>query len=331
MNLLKVCLILFFLTILFISCNNNPISGGNSGWIHCQGLEGFGPTGFGASGQTLLAGTSCGPCSQAYVYRSTDNGLTWVLQQSFEVVTSNPVVPLYLYPHVTFINDGTLLFSGVGNVDYGQNTYVSTDNGRTWTDRDTNFVQVINCLTTIGQTIFAGTNRGVFLSSDGGKSWVPSDSSGLSAPVNGLVAIRSVLFAATSGEGIYRSSNSGQSWIEINPTTSAFTGLATVGDILFWAGLDTSSGGGLFSSTDEGGTWTRIWSLPGDRLYSLCTSDVDIFAVTDSGVFASFNSGKIWTDISPSVALSSVRAFAVENQNLLVGTDGNGAWLYPLR
>ena len=87
-----------------------------SAWTQGQGISGYGPTAIAVIGGNMVAGTSCAPCSQAYVYASTDTGLTWTLQRSFPVINSTPFTRFYTTPFVTFILDSNSLFAGFGDV-----------------------------------------------------------------------------------------------------------------------------------------------------------------------------------------------------------------------
>lgn len=330
MKLLSACFILFFSFALLSGCNkdNNPISPSGPAWTQGQGLEGYGISGFGAVGRDLFAGSSCAPCSQSYVFRSTDNGLTWTLQESFHVNNHLPTTHLYTYPSEAFVSDGAELFLGIA-AGLSGSIHESTDGGITWVERDTGFVENVNCFTIINNTIFAGTDHGVFASTDSGEGWGPADTSEMSEPIDGFAVIGADLFGTTPGEGMYRSADGGQDWINVNATGSNFFGLATLGTVLF-AGTfaDPSTGAGLFSSTDNGETWMSV-PLPGHRMGALCTGYTDVFAATDSGVFASTDRGKTWKSISTGVPLGTVGTLSVEGPYLLVGTS-NGVWRYSI-
>jgi photosystem II stability/assembly factor-like uncharacterized protein len=320
--------ILLFPLLVFGGHNHSTISS-ESGWVQGQGIYGFGPTGFGFSGNNIVAGTSCALCSQTYIFLSTDSGLTWNLRGTFNVLNHPPNTHLYSTPYVTFIKDSIFLFAGFGQVG-GYTLYVSTDDGVTWTDPDTDFTQTVNCFAAIGSTVFAGTDSSIFLTTDWGKSWGPASGAATYLPVDGLATLGSILFASTPGEGIYRSTDGGKNWKEINTTNSDFGGLATIGSILFaGSASDTSIGGGLLMSMDSGVTWVRDVSLPGRAIYVLSGNNTNVFASTDTAVFVSIDSGATWKDVTGGTQVGGVAALATNGEYLFAGT-GNTAWRYPL-
>ncbi len=298
-----------------------------SNWVKGQGIQGYGISGLGAIGQNFVAGSSCAPCSQAYVFLSSDGGLTWNLQESFHVNNHAPNNRLYIYPQETFFAHGAELYLGIQSGGNGS-IYASTDGGVTWTQKDTSFTKEANCFAAINDTIFVGTNHGVFYSIDNGASWDQADTAGMSQPVDELAVIGSILFAATPGEGIYRTTNGAQGWTPINATTFDFHGLASIGNALFASAFGDSSLGGVFVSTDLGGNWERADDGLRDKgVNALCATAAELFVGTNSGVFASSDEGTTWKDISIGVSLPSVSTLSVVGQYLLVGTS-DGVWRY---
>jgi photosystem II stability/assembly factor-like uncharacterized protein len=109
-----------------------------------------------------------------------------------------------------------------------------------------------------GSNIFAGTQNGVFLSTDNGSSWKAA-SAGL--PTSGRVGAFAVVgenivtvISAVSGGGVYLSSNNGSSWTALN------AGLPNVdtNQILSITDLAVSSTD-ILAATDGGGVWR--WPL----------------------------------------------------------------------
>ena len=149
-------------------------------------------------------------------------------------------------------------------------TYVSTNNGASWTHHinNTPFGVVVDYLFLQDGTLLAGTEQGVFQSSNNGATWT-------SAPANlSALTVTSLsqrnngkIFAGTNynritqnttGTGVYLSTDSGQSWV--------------------------------YSST--GITDTRISDLYFDE------ATATLFAATPTGVFASTNNGSSWSSIN---------------------------------
>src|SRR5882762_6327053 len=147
----------------------------------------------------------------------------------------------------------------------GAGVYRSLDGGATWTayrDSLTNtFVRCLAVNPVHPDSVFCGTNDGVFLSTDGGVAWkqnLPTIWSVRSITMHPFR--RSILYAATYGSGIYKSFNGGATWGTIN------LGLVNtkVRDVaihpanpetLFAA---TSMGGGVHFSFNGGLSWTQV-------------------------------------------------------------------------
>ena len=100
-------------------------------------------------------------------------------------------------------------------------------------------------------SIFAGTETGVYRSTDDGNNW---------AEINkGLPTYRSVECIAINsvdhifigaGEGIYRSTDKGENWIDItNGLYGSYKSLVIDSNGNIYTG---STGGGIFRSSDEG-------------------------------------------------------------------------------
>ena len=174
----KICFILLLSIVLLVGCKkeSNPVAPGGSTWAYCQGLpNNLRITGFAASGNNIVAGTYDPYLS--YIYISFDNGATWSVDTAFHVYNKSPFDHLYLATPVTFLAYGGYLFAGIGGA-YRGDIYRSTDNGVTWSDKgitwpesDSNVTEDINCFSSIGGNIFAGTDHGVFLSTDYGMNW----------------------------------------------------------------------------------------------------------------------------------------------------------------
>lgn len=119
-----------------------------------------------------------------------------------------------------------------------------------------------------GNNMFAGTNGGVFVSTDNGESWTQR-STGL--PYNDIYTIAvsgSNLFAGTPG-GVFQSANNGANWSKVNTglTNTSVKSLAASESDLF-AGTE---GGGVFSMPLNllGTSGVETGKNPGPDKYSL--------------------------------------------------------------
>ncbi len=331
-----------------IGCHNNPIGSGGSVWTQATGVSNVNH--FYASGGNLLASTYCNFCSEAYIFISRDEGATWKLDTTFHVYnhTDNGYItsPLYLPAPLTFINDGSYLLAGVGYV-YKGDIYRSTDNGLTWSDRGVSWSandsdrEDVYCFCVLNGDIFAGTDDGIFVSTDHGSTWnsanvgIPKIPIGTHLPVSGLGVLGDYIFATTWSSGIFRSTNDGASWTQVNASTFTFQGLATVGSDVFAAAFNDEGKpwtGGVFVSTDNGVTWQHAdVDLPDHGVGVICTNSSYLFAGTETGIFYSSDLGITWNNISVGSPIEGDGATALYiNDTYLFANSAGGVWRYPL-
>ncbi len=220
----------------------------------------------------------------------------------------------------------------------------------------------IYCLDTNGTNIFAGTNKGMFLSTDKGGNWnamnnrltdqyisalalsginifvgtyyygifLSTNNGGNWDAVNtGLTNnyIQSLVMSqanifALTLEGVFLSTNNGENWIVMNDTIGG-SALAINGKNIF-VGCE---GHGVYLSTDNGIEWKAMKTgLPYSSVKSIVISGVNIFAGTlGEGVFLSTNNGTNWVNIGLTNLM--VYSFAIKDSNIFAGTFGKGVFL----
>jgi len=223
---------------------------------------------------------------------------------------------------LAFESIGTKLFTG----SYGGGVYLSSDNGVTWiavTPGLTNWY--VSSLTVRGNTLFAGTDDGVFLTTNNGTLWTHKGLSGKYVQV--ILADATDLYAGTFGDGAYFSSNNGTSWTEINNgLNSDYVICFVVKDSMIFAG---TYGGGIFKSTNHGSGWISVNnSLTNMDVRSLALIDTTLFAGTyGGGVFLSKNNGNSWTAVNNGLNNKIILPMTTSSTNLFVGTSGGGVFL----
>ena len=283
-------------------------------------------TGFGVIGTHLVAGGPDPTTGYIDVFVSTDSGLTWHFTDSFQTNIFLPGTPTILVPHVSFDSNNGTLFAGIGGALTGA-IYESTDGGNDWIERDSSFNKDVDCFTNLGSTVFAGTN----FTTDGGRTW-KSASGNLRYQVDAIACIGSELFVGTMGEGIYSSKNYGVSWIASSNglTNLNISGMTAVGtDLLAGAfKFPGDSTGGVFLSTDGGRSWTSTDAGLTDLTVNILRSNgFDMFVGTNTAVFASQDTGKLWKDISTGTPVSGTGGLLpFFGRYLMVGSAG--AWRY---
>jgi len=148
-------------------------------------------------------------------------------------------------------------------------------------------------------TWLAGSTGGVYLSTDRGLSWNPSERGLVSLSINDLILDFGNLYAATEGAGVFVSTDDGASWSAINNGMTSLNVYSLIfKDGVLFAGTD---GDGVFRSTDLGLSWspanTGLISIYSgfNNIRAFAALDTDILVGTwGAGVFLSTNDGTTW-------------------------------------
>lgn len=185
----------------------------------------------------------------------------------------------------------------------------------------------VKCMAVSGNNIFAGTENGVFLTSDNGKQWIAVDSGLLN---NGHVILSLAIsgnniFAGTDGSGVFASANNGQSW---KSKSSGLTsnGLSISALMVIDTNIFAATPDGVFLSTNNGNTWNKKdTGLTGNGFFAFTADESNIFVGGFGGVYISSNNGGNWH--RSSLGLPSpypfVYALAINGSDIYAGTlDG---------
>ena len=261
------------------------------------------------NGATMFAGTGCG------VYLSTNGGGSWFPSDTSSLDISVPCLAV--------VGQNILAATSTG-------IFRSTDNGKNWASSGLPNV-VVTTFAVDGGNVYAGTyGGGVFLSTNGGSSWIPkssglSDLNVLSIAVNGTT-----LFAGTDYQGgVFISTHSGTTWMpaSMNLPSMDIEALGVVGSDLF-AGTHYygSTGGGIFMSTDNGSSWSQANSgIPFPFINCFAAAASGLFAGTDGGgVYRSTDDGVNWVEVSNGLAGTSVRSLFATGTTIYAGSDYEG-------
>lgn len=176
--------------------------------------------------------------------------------------------------------------------------------------------------------IYAGTDSGVFRSTDNGGSWTHV---AYGASVQAIAVGSNGYIYAGTYNGIYLSTDMGGSWITTTMTDQTMSlSVAPSGVVL--AGTNSN---GIFASTDNGTNWTQIATSTGEEVYSVAiNSSGYIFAGTYDdvatpnlgGVYRSTDGGKDWVQVG--LANTWVWTLAINSSgDIFAGTYGYGVYL----
>jgi photosystem II stability/assembly factor-like uncharacterized protein len=227
------------------------------------------------------------------VWKTSDGGINWEPITDGSVYGTASVGAIGLSdsdPNTIYVGMGESPIRG--NVSHGDGVYKSTDGGKTWKHvglEDTRQISRIRVhpknpdivyVAAQGHVWAPNADRGVFKSTDGGKTW------------------KKVLF---------RSDKAGACDLVIDPTNPnvLYAGFWEVYRKP-WTLESGGAGSGIFKSIDGGDNWTEITRSPGlprgtigivgitvspanpDRLWAIIEAE-------DGGVFRSDNGGRTWT------------------------------------
>jgi photosystem II stability/assembly factor-like uncharacterized protein len=180
----------------------------------------------------------------------------------------------------------------------------------------------VSALGIYNNTIFAGTDRGIYLSTDFGNKWTSSVNV---YNVTSFASTAGKVFAATDDFGVILSINSGLNWHPIHNglTNLRVKSLAFKGSKLF-AGTakpkNSSIKGGLYATTDDGVNWNDA-GLSGLDVNVLIVKDSNIYAGTSSGVYFSSNGGNTWDSINTGMNNSQIFTLAAKDSILFAGSN----------
>jgi len=270
------------------------------------------------------------------VWRTTDGGMTWVPltdKEPFASIGAIAVSPSN--PGVIYVGTGESCIRG--NISYGNGMYKSTDGGKSWSYiglKETQHIArvLVNphnpdivYVAALGHAYGPNPDRGVYRSTDGGKTWqrilFKDDKTG-AIDISFDPRNPNVMFAAMyqaqrtpwsldsggPGSGLYRSVDGGNNWkrLEGKGLPEGILGRIGVsisgGDSNRVYALIEAKEGGLFRSDDGGDTWSKV--NDDQRLTQRAWYFTHIFAdpkdpdtvyMLNTGLFRSSDGGKSLT------------------------------------
>lgn len=178
--------------------------------------------------------------------------------------------------------------------------------------------------------MLAGTNSGIYLSTDAGRTWGYSNQ-GLAATnrrVSAFIELPSGWLVVATAGGVYRSPDRGANWLISSTDMSAAKLHSFVlrrDGLLFGAASDA-----LYWSRDNGASWSRSPDVLPSGASNLLKSSKDgltWYAAGINGVYVSADNGKSWVSRSNMGGSGFVTALAVApDGSVYAGLSDGGIW-----
>ncbi len=272
----------------------------------------------------LATGMALGPLAEAGNGSWTTSGPNG---KSIKDILAHPVKPGVLYAGA-----------------FGLGVYKSTDGGVTWQRHRTGFgSSFVRCLALDSarpDTLYAGTNDGLYRSVDGDSTWTRLfDAEALATPTSvRAVALDPVhpgtIYLGTFDDGIFKSVDYGAHWTAINlGLTNTSIRCITIhpgNPDTVLAGTGTN--GGVFISSSAGAFWTQVADTAAsasaaEKIRYDPTRSTRIYVATGShGVIVSRDGGASWARLARGLTSFRTRSLSLSDTVRYVGTDSNGVF-----
>src|SRR5436190_1924470 len=273
------------------------------------------------------------------VFRTTDGGANWVpiTDGKVPVASTGSIAVADSDPKIIYLGTGS---DGVrSNVSTGRGVYKTVDGGETWQFSGLyNAGQIggvrihptnpdIAWVAAYGDAFKANAERGVFKTSDGGRTWrkvlflsdtvgamdvelQPGNPNVVYAWMNRLERKPWTIISGSKDGGFYKSTDGGEHFTKITAGLSgdligkANLAVTAARPDRIYALVEAKPGGGFYRSDDAGQTWTNLPS-PAAMIYrpfyyttlGADPTNADVVYAGAEGFWKSVDAGKTWTSM----------------------------------
>jgi len=214
---------------------------------------------------------------------------------------------------------GTELYAGT-HAMCGK-VFRSTNNGANWSLLASLSTDYVYSIAVDGDTIYAGTHHGIFISYDHGSTWINSNSGIPNTMVYAIVKCGTTVFAGTHYDGVFISVNNGVNWSATSLSSIQIRSFAVRGTTVY-----AGSYNGVYSSDDFGFSWQPLNTGLPIAIFSLAVDSSNIFVGTAGGVYMSPNNGATWTQLVNTGVYSYVRSLLISGTHIYAGLENGGIY-----
>jgi photosystem II stability/assembly factor-like uncharacterized protein len=302
------------------------------------------------------------------LWKTTDGGITWrpVSDRFFKTSSVGAVAVAESNPDVVYVGMGEVALRG--NVIQGDGVYKSTDGGRTWTHVGLEKTMAIGRIrvhpsnpdvvyvAALGDPYGPNADRGVFKSTDGGKTWdkvlFKSEKAGavdltmdaknpdvLYAGFWEVFRTPHSLSSGGPGSGMFKTTDGGKTWTDLTKNPGLPEGIwgklgvsVSAADPNRVYAIIEAAAGGVFLSDDAGASWklvnddrrlrqrafyyTRIYADPQTK---------DTVYILNTGFYRSTDAGKSIRGISVPHGDNHDLWIAPNDANRMINSNDGGA------
>jgi len=212
---------------------------------------------------------------------------------------SNPIINLALFNNRVFgITANGLLFTLIE----GSTSWTTINSG----------LGAINSISTSGEDLFAATDNGIYLSTDGGLNWSEKNNGLIEKSIYSISIVNNYGIAKARAGVTFFSTDRGSNWTLTRLEGGSFK-LVEFNNILYAANELRA-----YYSANQGKLWEQVRNLPGAR--DLIVSGPFLIAGNPYGIFRSPNSFQ-WTRSNyPKLTNSRIVGFASSKNNIFCAT-----------
>lgn len=246
------------------------------------------------------------------IYATTsDSGIIFYNEASNNWQPLTPAFPLKNVNHIYFRGD-TIFAASASSI------YFMAPKGNSWQiiPPISTKISEVKAIDGFGNNMIVGSNVGIFVSSNYGKTWKESNKGIIASTINALFAVDEYIYAATS-IGVFATIDFGNTWKDFNKINNIgeAVSIINVGPHVL-AGTNE----GVFKNSDINDKWEKV--LAGGTGNAFLLQGSKVFAAVGYSLHVSSDTGKTWNEIkNPILNGKIIYQLASNGDNVFAGTN----------